>query len=192
MEQSKSRKGHKHSNKSILKVIDEYDKLWSEKIHSLELSDLAELVMYISARLFNPDFVALYFILLTIYYGFFHGNYSLVIKPLIQVIVTLLVTLFTKHLIGRPRPILNENVKRNWNLRHKETNCSMPSGDAMQSANFAVILFCYFDTWLGFLLIPFVMVSRVFYSCHFICDTIVGAIMGIFLSYLLYLFLRNI
>lgn len=97
-----------------------------------------------------------------------------------------------KHLIGRTRPNEKENIKRNFNVRHREKNCSMPSGDAMQSANFAVILIYYFNTYLGIWLIPLVMISRVFYYCHYIMDTIVGAILGWGLSYGLVIILKDV
>ena len=60
--------------------------------------------------------------------------------------------------------------KYGWYMRHrkKEKNFSMPSGDSMQAANFAIVALFYFNiSFFGFLILPFVMVARIFYFCHY-------------------------
>ena len=168
---------------SILSILDNYDKQLSDKIHKLEINDIFEFVLYLSARLYNPECVTCYFIIMFAYFAKVKHDYFFIVKPVLHVLIILLVTLISKHIIGRPRPNVRENVKRNFILRHKEKNCSMPSGDAMQSANFAVILIYYFNCYYGILLIPFVMISRVYYFCHYVSDTVVGAIAGWIISY---------
>ena len=168
---------------SILSILDNYDKQLSDKIHKLEINDIFEFVLYLSARLYNPECVTCYFIIMFAYFAKVKHDYFFIVKPVLHVLIILLVTLISKHIIGRPRPNVRENVKRNFILRHKEKNCSMPSGDAMQSANFAVILIYYFNCYYGILLIPFVMMSRVYYFCHYVSDTVVGAIAGWIISY---------
>ena len=71
----------------------------------------------------------------------------------------LIITLITKHIFGRPRPIPRDSVKRRFNCRSKETNCSMPSGDSMQCANFAIVIIYYFNNYYGLMLIPECFIS---------------------------------
>ena len=177
---------------SILSILDNYDKQLSDKIHKLEINDIFEFVLYLSARLYNPECVTCYFIIMFAYFAKVKHDYFFIVKPVLHVLIILLVTLISKHIIGRPRPNVRENVKRNFILRHKEKNCSMPSGDAMQSANFAVILIYYFNCYYGILLIPFVMISRVYYFCHYVSDTVVGAIAGWIISYSLVIVLNDV
>ena len=172
----------KHKD-SIISILDNYDKQLSDKIHNLEINDIFEFVLYLSARLYNPECVTCYFIIMFAYFAKVKHDYFFIVKPVLHVLIILLVTLISKHIIGRPRPNVRENIKRNFILRHKEKNCSMPSGDAMQSANFAVILIYYFNCYYGIILIPFVMISRVYYFCHYVSDTVVGAIAGGLISY---------
>ena len=177
---------------SILSILDNYDKQLSDKIHKLEINDIFEFVLYLSARLYNPECVTCYFIIMFAYFAKVKHDYFFIVKPVLHVLIILLVTLISKHIIGRPRPNVRENVKRNFILRHKEKNCSMPSGDAMQSANFAVILIYSFNCYYGILLIPFVMISRVYYFCHYVSDTVVGAIAGWIISYSLVVVLSDV
>ena len=177
---------------TLLSTLDKYDKTLSDKIHNLEINDICEFVLYISARLYNPECVTCYFVIIFAYFAKVKHDYFFIIKPFLHVLIILIVTLLSKHIIGRPRPNAKENIKRNFILRHKETNCSMPSGDAMQSANFAVILIYYFNCYYGVLLIPFVMISRVYYFCHYVSDTIVGAIAGWVISYSLVILFKDV
>jgi len=174
----------------ILKNVDTYDKHISDKIHSLEIDPLKERLVYLSARLFNPDFITFYFLAILISQYYINDELQFVVKPLIHTLFLLLITLFLKKLTARPRPSQKKNVKRLYDLRQYEKNCSMPSGDSLQSANWAIILFCYFNCWLGFILIPFVMFARIYYFCHYLFDTIVGSAIGLTFSYLIYLFIN--
>ena len=106
---------------------------------------------------------------------------------------------FLKKLIARPRPKNPEEGapnRRYFNLRGHENNCSLPSGDTLQSAIF--IGFCAYNlpnfynfmggTSFGFKHIVLVASARVFYHCHYIGDTIAGCAVGLFLSYIYYNF----
>jgi membrane-associated phospholipid phosphatase len=173
--------------KNIIKNLDTYDKNISDRIHSMEIEPLKEKFVYLSARLFNPDFVAFYFVVILLSNYFIYNDLKFILKPLLHTLILLLITLVLKKLTARPRPSPKKDVKRLYDLRQYEKNCSMPSGDSLQSANWAIILFCYFNSWLGFLLIPFVMFARIYYFCHYVFDTIVGSAMGLTFSYLIYL-----
>lgn len=188
---TQKKNNHIEQKITLLSTLDAYDKHFSDKIHNLEINDISEFILYISARLYNPECVTFYFVIMFAYFAKVKHDYFFIIKPLLHVLIILLVTLLSKHIIGRPRPNVKANIKRNFILRHKETNCSMPSGDAMQSANFAVILIYYFNCYYGVLLIPFVMISRVYYFCHYVSDTVVGAVAGWVISYSLVLLFKD-
>jgi membrane-associated phospholipid phosphatase len=171
---------------SFLQKLDYYDKKISNKIHSLELNIFLEIPVYICARLFNPDLISSYLIFILFYKYSFHDDFFFVFKVLIHVLFLLIVTLLMKKLTGRPRPD-KKKLYRIKDLRENEKNCSMPSGDSLQCANFCVILLVYFNSPLFFYLLPCVMFARIYYFCHYIMDTLVGGLMGLILSYLIYL-----
>lgn len=168
--------------KTNLEKIDIWDKEVSSPIFNYEPSLVIEVPIYIFARLFNPDVIVVFFLITFVYQALVNKDYFFIIKPFIHVLVCLIVTLITKHVFGRPRPNIKTSVRRKFNCRSKETNCSMPSGDSMQCGSFAIIFLMYFNCPFGFLLIPFVMFSRIFYFCHYFLDTLVGSISGILLS----------
>ena len=51
---------------TLLTKIDQLDKQLSEKIYNLEINDIFEFVLYLSARLYNPECVTCYFIIMFI------------------------------------------------------------------------------------------------------------------------------
>ena len=177
--------------KQLIK-LDHYDKYYSKYIHELEVNMKVEIFIYIFARIFNYDIIILFYILLFLYQYIINNNIFFVIKPIIHVLIIFLLTMILKCSIKRPRPEINEKVKRIYNVRKYEANHSMPSGDSMQAGNFAIIILIYFNSYFGFIIIPFVMFARVFYFCHYILDTVVGAIIGIIVSwFLVYPLLEN-
>ena len=173
------------NNNNIISKIIFFDKKYSEIIHKSEVNIILELLLFIAARLYNPECVTIYFIIM-----FYYTNLIFILKPLTHVIICLLITLIMKHIIKRIRPNLYNNIKRRYNLRDRETNCSMPSGDSMQAANFAIIFYCYYGKIFGFFLIIPVMISRIFFCCHYIMDTIVGVLIGFIVSFSLFNFLN--
>ena len=165
--------------KNILSKIDSFDKKISNYIHTLELNKVLENIIYIFARLFNPDIMIIFYLSILFYQMVIKKNYFYIIKPLIHLTVTLILTSILKYSFKRPRPEINSKVKRLDNLRKKEKNFSMPSGDSMQAANFAIVALFYFNiSFFGFLILPFVMFARIFYFCHYFFDTLVGALIG--------------
>ena len=175
----------KEPSTSFLEKLDSYDKKLSSYIHNLEINCFLEYLIYIFARMYNVDTITSYFILTFIYFAYFYNNYTFIIRPLIHVIIILIITLLSKSFFGRKRPNENKEVIRLFNCRSCENNCSMPSGDSMQAANFAILFLYYFGNFFGFFLIPFVMFARIFYFCHYVFDTVIGALMGFFISYIL-------
>ncbi len=175
----------KEPSKSFLKKLDSYDKKISSYIHNLEVNCFIEYLIYIFARMYNVDIITYYFIFTFIYFAYYYNNYTFIIRPLIHVILILILTLLSKSFFGRGRPNENNEVKRLFNCRNCEKNCSMPSGDSMQASNFAILILFYFGHFFGFFLVPFVMFARIFYFCHYVFDTVIGALMGFFISYIL-------
>lgn len=165
--------------KNTLSKIDSFDKKISNPIYTLELNKILENIIYVFGRLFNPEIMIFFYISVFLYQMIKNKNYFFVIKPLIHLAVALILTTILKYSFKRPRPEINLNVKRLHNLRKKEKNFSMPSGDSMQAANFAIVALFYFNiSFFGFLIIPFVMFARIFYFCHYFLDTLVGALLG--------------
>ncbi len=178
-------KNKKHSRiKSLLTRIDLFDKKISNNIYELELNIILENIIHFFGRLFNVDIVLIFYISVFIYQSFFNKNYYYIIKPFIHLSLIFILSTILKYIIKRPRPDINKNVKRLYNLRKKEKNFSMPSGDSMQAANFAIIALFYFNvSYLGFIVVPFVMFARIFYFCHYFFDTLIGALIGGFVSF---------
>ena len=118
-------------------------------------------------------------------------NLYVFIIVLIHVIIGVLITVIIKKIAGRERPLLT--AKRYfYKVRTKEVMNSMPSGDSLQSANFAMMMILYFENnlkFLSILFIPMCMAGRVFYCCHYWFDCIIGAFFGILLSYGCYFFI---
>ena len=190
---SNSLQTNKKKNKNfILKFFDYYDKKLSNYIYDLEFPEKFEFLIYINARVYNPDLIFLYFLILFLYNIYYYNDYYFIIKPLIHVISVLIICLIFKYIIGRHRPKIKKISKRKYNCRMYEHNYSMPSGDAAQSGNFAFLLLYYYNNYYGFFLIPLVMFGRVFYFCHYIFDTIIGAIIGYFVSFYVSILLKNI
>lgn len=176
---------------NLLSKIDSYDKHLSNYIHILELNYILENIIYIFGRLFNSDIIIIFYISLFLYQSFMNKNYYYIIKPFIHLFIVFILTGVLKCSFKRPRPEINKSVKRVHNLRKKEKNFSMPSGDSMQAANFAVVGLFYFNiSYFGFFVIPFVMFSRIFYFCHYFFDTLIGALIGGCVSFLLVFPLR--
>lgn len=170
---------------SLIEYIDKKDKEYSNIIFAFEGNKFIEISLYVFARLFNPDLVFLYFIIMIIYFGFFKQSLTVVLKSLAHVLVTLIISSLLKHFFKRNRPNIDVSFSKTrfTNLRKKELNCSMPSGDSMQSANFSIIILFYFKSYCGFLFIPLVMMGRIYYHCHYILDTVVGTVIGLIVSY---------
>ncbi len=177
------------TSKNVFTKLDYYDKYFSNYIHEMEVNIWLERIIYIFARIFNSDLIIVFYILLFLYQYFINDKIFFVLKPLIHVFTVFILTGVLKYTIKRPRPEINERVRRRYNVRKKEKNFSMPSGDSMQAGNFAVVILLYFESYYGFIIVPFVMFARIFYFCHYLLDTIVGVFIGtsisLFMGYLL-------
>ena len=86
-----------------------------------------------------------------------------------------------KYSIKRQRPERRTDVTRFANLRGKENGTyAMPSGDSSAGAVFCCLVAVEMGLPLIYLLMPLVMLGRVYYQCHWVGDTIVGFFVGTF------------
>ena len=165
--------------------LDNFDKKISQPLQRYTPNLFIELFFLIFAKSFNTLTVILYLVLILFYSIFIAKNINIFLIPLIHVIIGSLITLILKKIIGRERPILS--VKKYFEkVRTRETMESMPSGDSLQSANFAFMIIFYFEKKIKFFslcFIPLSMIGRVFYCCHYWFDCFVGGFLGIITSY---------
>ena len=111
------------------------------------------------------------------------GVFSAVYMTCTILTQTLIVILPLKALLGRDRPQRIKSVRRICNMRDIEHGKSMPSGDAAACAFFCASYWYLFGfTWFGLICVPFCALGRVYTHCHWIGDTIVGAMIGILCS----------
>jgi membrane-associated phospholipid phosphatase len=180
---SKDDNKEKEVNKfeNYLNQLDKFDKNFSKKIHDFTLPKIAEYIVYIFARMFNPDLITSYFIIILSYKSLNNEHYF-ILKPIISTIVNLVLSLALKKYIGRPRPETSKISSRLFDLRKYEKNCSMPSGDSIQAGNWAILIYIYTGYNIGFFIVPFVMYARIYFYCHYLFDTIIGSLFGIFIS----------
>jgi hypothetical protein len=100
--------------------------------------------------MYNVDSISLYFIITLLYKNHFVNDYYFIIRPLIYDIIIFIITLSTKFFFGRKRTELKTNVKRLFDCRNSENNCSMLSGDSMQAENFAILFYFFWKFYWFF------------------------------------------
>ncbi len=170
---------------NCISSLDNLDKKISLPLQTYTPNLCIEIIFLIFAKLFNTITVIIYLILILFYSIFIAENFKIFIIVLIHVLVGVFLTVTIKKITGRERPLLT--VKRYfYKVRTNEMMNSMPSGDSLQSANFAMMMILYFENnikFLSLLFIPMSMTGRVFYCCHYWFDCIIGAFFGIFISF---------
>lgn len=171
-------------NTNYLHNLDKFDKEFSKKIHDSTLPNTLEYIVYLFARIFNPDFITSYFVVI-LSYKTYHNEPLFVLKPLISTLISLVISSILKKYFERPRPEPSKISKRIFDLRKHEKNFSMPSGDSIQAGNWAMIIYFYTGNDLGFIFVPFVMYARIYFYCHYLFDTIIGALLGSFISFII-------
>jgi len=195
----------------VLESLDSIDKSVSSLVHRAQVG-MGEIIILPFALIFNPPGIAMLSVAMYNFLVFIEAQHAekerpknedqmqLLINYLLHVIVLVLVTTITKRLGARPRPddptCCDKNARnaRYINLRHHETNCSMPSGDTAQSAIFVTFLSFYLPAFWQFLggtkfSIKWVMCiafARIFYHCHYVGDTIIGAALGASVAFVLH------
>ena len=89
--------------------------------------------------------------------------------------------------LKRARPEPSPNAIRIGSLRNAELGTySMPSGDAAAAALFCYLYYSMLKLPAVYLILPLVMLGRVYYHCHWFGDTIVGVLIGTFWGIIAY------
>jgi len=72
-------------------------------------------------------------------------------------------------------------------MRDIEHEKSMPSGDAAAAAfSCGTYIYLYGCNYLSIIIVPLVMLGRVYVHCHWFSDTIIGAMIGHLFATLFY------
>jgi membrane-associated phospholipid phosphatase len=109
--------------------------------------------------------------------GFFIFN-------VIAAVSLVLITQVMKKAIRRTRPkYIHAERIRNLSILEKNSH-SMPSGDTAQGALWCGLMYLFFQIEFTLVVLPLVAISRVFYQCHWISDTIIGGIVGLSIALL--------
>lgn len=170
------------------------DKLATELIHSSESTGgLLEYLMVIFGVSFNNELVAFVYAI-----GLFMIPYSLKNLLLMGILpaLGLLITYILKRKISRPRPNLfpSRAAVLIYDLRGREKNHSMPSGDSLQAAIFWTIMFHFqvVSLPIAVLCAGLTMMARVYYMCHYPTDTLLGAFIGIMIFHIVNYFVERL
>lgn len=186
--------------KHILKRIDALDRHLSDKIHRKRSSRSEDVIVAFFAQAFGSTFVSCQWqiqrphsppnqmpvtIIIT---SLLTRSFDMFSLLTLSSIATVLSTNLIKRLCGRPRPKIQP---RAFDFRTKLTNHAWPSGDSAQAAVFstAISLYLIAQGLPSELVIPAAiavslaaMYARVHFCCHWIGDTIGGALIGSFVT----------
>lgn len=184
-----------------MRTLQQIDEMISLKVHGSNLPSL-EIIFLVFGHLFNRAYV-LISVMIGGYFAYSYpeailkrGNLpefegkaieNLKLKTMggfmiINVVAVLLVLVTTqglKKVIRRARPkCINADRLINLTLSEKGTH-SMPSGDTAQGAVWCGLIQLFFSSHYIMMVLPFVALSRVFYQCHWVGDTVAGAAIGL-------------
>lgn len=160
----------------ILGKLNDIDIAISDRIAALELGMLLEIFIIIPTLMFSPVGIPLFIAFNILYYRSF--------VFLVSMLLGLVFSEGIKKIAKRERPALQSQKPLNitQHLMHVDS-FSMPSGDTLQSAVFAVICANHLDLPLWFyIFVPWAAFGRVYWGNHWIGDTIVGGMIGTVVS----------
>ncbi|CAI2380375.1 unnamed protein product [Moneuplotes crassus] len=191
----------------MLRKLDRLDKKYSGYVHNWD-THYFELPFMFAGMIFAPFIVpfvvASIYIISVIYFRsddsivdghkLFNKAFAYTMIYLLWVILGLILTVCLKKFLYRERPNPGKTA-RLMELRWNEHNGAFPSGDTLQSAMYVGYVLITFpasgsNSYLQYILlaaVPLVAFSRIYYHCHWIGDTVVGAIVGFMLSCLAFL-----
>lgn len=163
---------------SWIKRMEFFDQRMSGPIHRFtKFGHLGDFVCAFPALLFSVFFVPVYALIC-----FFFLPLRIGMCLTLSTICLLSTTTLMKEKLGRLRPGGAFLPNRLLNLRSVEKNNAMPSGDSAHGGMWLTFTALYFQIPQLLLLIPLVMLGRVYYACHWIGDTIAGSLIGICLG----------
>ena len=156
----------------VLGTFDDIDRKISDKIAVLEFGILIECLIIIPTVMFSPVGIPLFIAFNIFYYRSF--------VFLVSMVLGLIFSEGIKKIAQRPRPELQGHKPLNITqyLMHVDS-FSMPSGDTLQAAVFAVVCAQHLNLsqWM-YVFIPWAAFGRVYWGNHWLGDTIVGALIG--------------
>ena len=183
------------------------DRALSEKVQRSN-SKLVESILFIPAHLFNR-WVIVIAIAFTGVMGYFRYDKMLAYNNYVELgseipnstkfclgvsfavfyglclLVMVISTQIMKYSFRRERPKKRTDTERWSDLRAKENGTySMPSGDSSAAAVFCFVVACEMQLPWIYVLMPLVMLGRVFYQCHWLGDTVIGLLVGTFWGFL--------
>jgi membrane-associated phospholipid phosphatase len=180
----------------ILTTIEQLDITISSKIHGLRLGSWEALIIPFGA-MFTPGGIWVPILLMFPISYFDQSNPEREPEPtkginqraaigcafmifyLMMILSLLIYNQIMKIFLMRRRPTITTQ-RKHFNLRKLESNNAMPSGDTAQSALWAGFIWIHFNYPPIFLfIIPLVAFARVYYMCHWIGDTMIGALFGL-------------
>ena len=164
---------------NALDKLDEIDRALSDKIAALECGKILESIIVVPTLMFSPIGIPL-FIAVTILYFRSFGY-------LVSMLLGLVFSEGIKKIARRPRPQLQSHKPFNitQHLMHVDSY-SMPSGDSLQSAVFAVVVAYHLQlTQWSYIFIPWAAFGRVYWGNHWIGDTLAGAFIGFTASFII-------
>ena len=109
---------------------------------------------------------------------------------LVCIACTQMVAFTGKRVFRRPRPKLDRSVARAYDIRSKiaggkSENESFPSGDTAAGSAWAAAMSVLTGSPLWLLVPPMVAFARVYFHCHWLGDTVAGAVIGVTVPWLL-------
>jgi membrane-associated phospholipid phosphatase len=177
------------SQHPILRALERLDQELSLPIHRCSPGRWADWLIVIPGLWFSDFGVPLWLVL-----SFFFAPIRFFALVLSGTLVTLFFSNSLKVVAGRRRPGAHVMGHRIVDLRTRERNNAMPSGDTAQSAAWTSIFLWYMSAspssalfglappfpwlWLVLAVPPLTAFGRVYYSCHWVGDTIAGAALG--------------
>ena len=159
----------------MLYKFERIDKKWSNMIHSLNF-DLILVEIFIGFFALLCSYVGVPIIIIFLFFM----NMKIFMIYSCLVLTGLVVTKSIKHLTKRIRP--KSKTQRLIDLRWMESDFSFPSGDSYQAAALASFLM-NMEIYTSILIVPLVMFARVYFSFHWIGDTLTGAFLGFAVSH---------
>ena len=177
----------------LLKILDSFDKKISKPLQIYEPSYPIELIFFVFSKICNFEPMIFYLLSILFYYLIKEKTIYPFVLGCLYVLPSALICMILKKIIGRERPKLE--VKRYFKLvREKEKHKSMPSGDSLQAGVFSTLAILYFNNnlkYFSILLVPAVISGRVFYSCHYFFDCIIGSLLGVIITMITYFCVNN-